>query len=238
MPLRRPLVRLLWWIGGVAAGGLAVLGGLGLRGSGLVAVGIAGMLAASTAVGIARDAPGHDRRSVLESAVQAACWTVGVLLALAGLAVLAGGLVALVTGVVGLTAWLLRRAARSGRSARPTAAPPWPSDAEVLRLPVPPPEEATPVPVDGSAAPASALTTPALGREWLRTSVALGGRLAPADREALVRRREETLDELERRDPAGFARWLADGSPPGSDPADYVRGRPVQEDPTAGTDAA
>jgi hypothetical protein len=236
VPLRRPLVRLMWWIGGVAAGGLAVLGGLGLRGSGLVAVGIAGVLAASTAVGIARDAPGHDRRSVLEYAVQAACWTVGILLALAGLAVLAGGLVALVAGVAGLTAWLLSRAARSGRSARSPAAPPRASAAEVLHLPAPPSEGASPVAVDGASAPASALTTPALGREWLRTSVALGGRLAPADREALVRRREATLDELERRDPAGFARWLADG--PRSDPADYVRGRPVQEDPTAGTDAA
>jgi hypothetical protein len=82
------------------------------------------------------------------------------------------------------------------------------------------------------------LTTSGLGREWLRTTAVLGGRLTPADREALVRRREETLDELERRDRVGFARWLADGPAPGSDPAAYVRGRPVQGDPTAGTDAA
>ena len=85
--------------------------------------------------------------------------------------------------------------------------------------------------------PVTALPTSALGREWLRTTSALDGRLQPAARATIVRRRQETLDELERRDPDGFARWLAAGPLPGSDPAEFVR-RDVRGDQAAGTDAA
>jgi hypothetical protein len=197
-----------------------VVGGLALRGPGLIAVGIAGTLAACIAVGVARDVPGQDRRSMLESAVQASCWTVGVLLALAGVAALAGGLVALLAGSAGGIAWLVTRVARS----RPPAA----SGVEELLRPVP----ATARPMATASSPLSSLTTPALGREWMRTTATLGGRLTSADRAALVRRREETLDELERRDPVGFTRWLATGPAPASDPATYIRV------PPAGTDAA
>jgi hypothetical protein len=83
----------------------------------------------------------------------------------------------------------------------------------------------------------AALPTSALGREWLRTTTALSGRLQPAARESIVRRRQETLDELERRDPVGFARWLADGPIAGSDPAQYLR-PDVRGDQAAGTDVA
>lgn len=239
MPVRRPLVRLLRWSGALCAGVLVVVGGLGLRGPGLVAVGVAGLLAACTAAGIARDDPGHDRRSVLECGLQAAAWTVGVLLTLAGVAALAGGLVAVLVAAVAVTAWLLTRVPWAGRSAgRAAAGSPWPAGVEVLLLPVPLEEGPRPSAVGSASSSVSGLTTPALGREWIRTTAALGGRLSPVERQALVRRREETLDELERRDPAGFARWLADGPGPASDPAAYVRGRPVQGDPTAGTDAA
>ena len=86
--------------------------------------------------------------------------------------------------------------------------------------------------------PVAALSTRALGDEWVRTTAALAGRLSPAARAALVRRREETLDELELRDPEGFAKWLAAGPNSGSDPADYVRGGPAQRGPVADTDAA
>ncbi|OMQ13785.1 hypothetical protein A7K94_0221150, partial [Modestobacter sp. VKM Ac-2676] len=71
------------------------------------------------------------------------------------------------------------------------------------------------------------------GQEWVRTSAALGQVREPRARQELVRRRQEALDELERRDPAGFARWLAEGATVDSDPAVYVSG-----DPAAGSDAA
>ncbi|TQN37694.1 hypothetical protein FHU33_4358 [Blastococcus colisei] len=244
MPVRRPLVRLLCWTGALCGGVLAVVGGLGLQGPGLIAVGLAGLLAASTAVGLARDATGHGGRSLTESAVQAGAWTVGLLLALVGLAALAGGLVALLTGGIGAITWLAVHAARTSRRSAtrpssPTAGPTWPAaGVEVLLLPVPPPEAGTSSTAADRTSSVSGLPTPALGREWLRTSAALAGRLGPADRQALVRRRAETLDELERRNPAGFARWLADGPAPGSDPAAYVRGRSVHGDPTAESDAA
>jgi hypothetical protein len=229
VPVRGPLTRLLWWTGGLAAGALAVVGGLGLRGPGLVAVGVAAMLAACTAVGIARDVPGSDHRSLLEAAVQAAAWTVGILLALGGVAVLAGGLAAVsAAATVALAWWAVRLSRARGRRAGSVAA----RTAPAVDVPF------LPVPDAGGLQSVSGLTTPALGREWLRTTAALRGRLSPSERSALVRRREQTLDELERRDPAGFARWLADGPSPASDPATYLEFRPVQDDPTAGTDAA
>lgn len=232
MPVRGLPARLLRWLGVSCVGVLVVIGGLGLAPAGRVAVGVAGLLAGAIAVGIARDLPRRDRRPALESAVQAAAWTVGGLLTLAGVAALTGGVVAVVVGFAAVGAWLAVRAVRS--SPRPGNARPasWPTaGAEVLRLPVPP--EAP----DGTSGLVG-LSTPALGREWIRTTAALGGRISPVERQALVRRREETLDELERRDPAGFARWLAEGPALGTDPADYVRGRPVQGDPATGTDAA
>jgi hypothetical protein len=238
VPLRGLPARLLRWLGALCLGTLAVLGGLGLEPAGRVAVGVAGMLAGCIAVGIARDLPRHDRRPVLESAVQAASWTVGVLLVLAGIATLTGGVVAVLTGAAALGTWLVVRALRTpalpGRSGRAPARAPWPpAGAEVVRLPV-----HTETPAGDGTSRLSAVSTPALGRDWIRTTAALGGRLTPVERQALVRRREEILDELERRDPAGFARWLADGPALGTDPADYVQGRPVQGDPAAGTDAA
>ena len=42
MPVRRPLARVLLWSGALGVGALGVLGGLSLRGPGLVAVGLAG----------------------------------------------------------------------------------------------------------------------------------------------------------------------------------------------------
>jgi hypothetical protein len=78
-----------------------------------------------------------------------------------------------------------------------------------------------------------ALTVEELGREWLRTSAALASTRAPLARQALVDRRQEALDELERRDPAGFARWLAEAATVDSDPARYVTG-----DSATGYDAA
>jgi hypothetical protein len=84
-----------------------------------------------------------------------------------------------------------------------------------------------------SRPPVSILPTSVLGSDWLQTTVAVRYRLEPAVRQAVVRRRQETLDELERRDPAGFARWMAAAAAMDINPATFVR-----DDPIAGTDAA
>jgi hypothetical protein len=228
VPDRAPSLRVLRWAGLLCAGALAVTGGLALRAPELVAVGVAGTLAACMAAGIAREAPGNPTRSALEAAAAAAGATVVALLVIAGIAVLAGGgavALALVGCVLG---FLLVRAARRRPRAVPQAPTVRPAPTSVVRWP----------PVEH---PVAVLSTPELGQEWLRTSAVLATRLHPAVRHTIVARRQETLDELERRDPRGFGHWLAGGS--GGDPAEFVRGgpvpgRPVQGGPGADTDAA
>ncbi len=246
MPVRGPFTRMLVWLALCCAGVLAVIGGLGLRAPGLVGVALAGALACSIAVGVAREAPRRDRRRIAESAVQATAWTVGVLLVLAGIAALAGGFVALLAAVVGVAPRVTARAVGSGRPPAAAASPPgptpqWAAGVEVPLLPVPPPEPAVPgrpaaAPGATPGAPAvSTMPTSELGEEWLRTTTALSGPLAPLDRLSTVGRRGEVLDELERRDSDGFARWLAAGHVL-SDPAGYVQGHPAQGGPPADTD--
>src|SRR3954468_10467736 len=229
--IRRPVTRVL--LGGalLSAGVLAVVGGLAIGGPGLVGVGLAAALAGCTAAGIAREAPGRGRGTVLEAAVWAACCTAGVVLVVTGVSTVAGGAVAAVV-VLAALAVVAVRWARSQRRRTPAT----PEHGEGRRLRVRPP----PAPPGGARRlrPVSTLSTRALGDEWVRTTAALAGRLSPTARAALVRRREEPLDELERRDPQGFAKWLAAGPASGSDPADYVRGGPAQHGPVADTDAA
>jgi hypothetical protein len=246
-----PLARALWWIGVCCAGALAVVGGLALRGPGLLAVGVGGMLAACTAAGLARESATPQLRSTLEAAVQAAGWTLGGLLVLAGIAALAGGVVAAVWVGAVLAVLLVRTGLRrrspaaGGPGARPAVAPQEPSGAEVLILSMPSSEaEPTSGRSDTAAGaarllpPVADLSTRELGQEWTRTTAALARRLEPAVRECLVHRRGEALDELERRDPDGFGRWIAAGPVSGSDPAEYVRGARRLGGPQAETGAA
>jgi hypothetical protein len=202
----------------LVAGVFAAVGGLALRAPGVIAVGVAGLLAGLTAAAIAHDTPNHSLRSTVESAVFASAGTVGALLVISGTAALLGGPVTVGLIAVAVLGWLLRCGRRSdgeaaragGRRKRPKP------DAARLSLVIDPPD----------AGPVSGLSTPALGREWLRTTAALAGGLDTAARRSIVERREATLDELERRDPDGFGRWLALAEPD-SDPATFVRGGPV-----------
>jgi hypothetical protein len=221
----------------LGAGALAVVGAFAVHGPGLVGVGLAATLAGCTAAGITREAPAHSRGSAVEAAVWASAWTAGVILVVAGVSTVAGGVVATLVVVAAVLAVVALRWARGNRATSATT-----SDrgrhasGDVLRLPVGP---QSPSPAgDSRLLPVETLTTRALGDEWIRTTAALAGRLTPDARTALVRRREEALDELERRDPEGFARWLAAGPVRGSDPADFVRGGPARRGPVADTDAA
>jgi hypothetical protein len=134
---------------------------------------------------------------------------VSALLVLAGVATVAGGVVAVLC-VGAAVAVLLIRFGRSRPPAGRTAAG---APSGVLRFPV--------------AQPVAVLTTPELGLEWTRTTRALAGRLDARVRASLVLRREEVLDELERRDPDGFGRWLAGGPLADSDPSGHVRRGPL-----------
>ena len=72
-----------------------------------------------------------------------------------------------------------------------------------------------------SSADVQALTDAQLSLEWRRSCIELL-RLQPTRdtrrQVKLVERRQAFLDEFEQRSPAGFARWLATGAQPGSDP--------------------
>jgi hypothetical protein len=239
------VTRVLTVVGVVVGGVFAAVGGLALRPPGLVAVGVAGVLAGLTAAAVARDAPGHTWRSTMETAALAVAGVVGALLVVSGTAVLVGGagtVLLVATAAIGVLVRGWRRASaaqrgshgpsdrRSATDAVPLAAvgdpgdgPPVPGRAEPWSDVVPDAATARLLP------PVAGLSTTALGREWLRTTAALSGRLAPAARRRIVDRREATLDELERRDPAGFERWMAGGPAPGSDPAEYVRGGPAAD---------
>jgi hypothetical protein len=132
---------------------------------------------------------------------------------IAGLTVLAGGAVAAIAGagsaVVVAIALLLRARKVWWKRHGPQAL--WP---------------------DRSAIPVSHLPTSALANEWRRTSAAWPGQVDARTRQVLVQRRQEVLDELERRDPIGFARWLAAGASAAGDPAPFMQG-----DGADGTDA-
>ena len=124
---------------------------------------------------------------------------------------LAGAAVTALAAVSVLGLLLVRWAVRAARADRATTAS-WPGE---------------------TRPPVSVMSVPALGEEWVRSSAELARVRDPRTRQELVRRRQEALDELERRDPAGFTRWLEDGATVDSDPAAYVSG-----DPAAGSEAA
>jgi hypothetical protein len=221
-----PVVRTLAGLGLVCATVLAVASSVVLHGAVVVVV----LLAAGVAAGAGFVAPNDGRAAAVEWAWKAAAATVAVIVLVTGVVVLAGGVVAaLVSGLAAVVVGALRllKTRSAGRDGAQ-------------------PRGATPVTGAGNEAPAlaaswaSLLQPPVsllgisdLGSEWLRTTSALASPVESATRQQIIERRQETLDELERRDPAGFARWLAAGAAGDSDPATFLR-----EDRTTGRDAA
>ena len=194
---------------------LAAVGGISLGGAGLIGVALAAVVAGCLGAGIAREGD-HLGRSPVDAAWRTAVGTVAVLLLLSGCVVLAGGAV---TGLVVVSVLALLLARWALRAARAEA---W---APAMGTGTPP--------AGGDGRWVRGLSVQELGREWVRSSAALAGARDLLTRQELVRRRQEALDELERRDPAGFARWLEGGATVDSDPAEYVSG-----DPAAGSEAA
>lgn len=216
MPVRALLARSALALLVLLGAALAAVGGVSLGGSGLVAVALVAVVAGCLAAGVARDGESpRPRQAAVDAAWRTAVGTVAVLLVLSGSIMLAGGAVTFLLVACGLGALVVRWALRSARSRRPAPA------ADVVPL------------AGATGHDVRAMPVEALGREWLRTSAALAQARGAQERQALVDRRHAALDELERRDPVGFARWLAEGATVDSDPARYVSG-----DPAAGYDAA
>lgn len=75
-------------------------------------------------------------------------------------------------------------------------------------------------PVDGPPMPT--LPTPDLCWEWRRSYLAVIRASKPDELIRIVALRAAYLDELERRDPPGFRRWLDSGARAASDPGRYL----------------
>jgi len=70
--------------------------------------------------------------------------------------------------------------------------------------------------------PTTTMDGPALCLAWRRTSTVLGRERSSSVVEALVQRRQELLDEMERRNGDGFRAWLASGARASGDPSRYI----------------
>jgi len=130
-----------------------------------------------------------------------ACLVLAGLLATVGGALTATVLVLLVAGGLG--------ACYYHRVAPPTA--PEPHDGSVSR-PVPP-------------VPVADLATEDLCVAWRRSYFLLILATDEPARRRVVQRRQDFLDEIERRDRRGFLRWLDSGAKAGSDPSPYLTTR-------------
>jgi len=92
--------------------------------------------------------------------------------------------------------------------------------------PVPPPATALPLSAEVRPPSLATLSTPELCLAWRRSYLALGDLPTGPARGELVMLRQSMLDELERRDPAGFHRWLNAGARAGGDPGRYLAAGP------------
>lgn len=230
--MRRSPRRLLMVIGGVLASAVVVVGGISVPPAGLAAIALIAIAAGCLIAGKVRESGAHSRFSAVEAAVLGGAATAGVALLVAGLVVLTGGPAAIVI-VVALGVAVALEATVRQRSAgrlRPRRAPGPAAGLPSEPRPAGRPPSAGMVPL---LRPVGSLPTEALGREWLLSTSVLASLMDVGTRQSIVRRRQELLDEMERRDRAGFARWLAAGPRPGSDPATFLHG-----DAAADSDAA
>jgi len=150
-----------------------------------------------------------------KSAALAAVGTVAVsgLLAVLGAVVLLGvGLLAACSPVV------VRRLSSHLPQPPPTVTQPPPTVTQLTR---PDPPTSTP-----SLAGWHSLSDTELCWRWRTSFTALQRAVSPTARLGVLETRSALLDELARRDPVGFARWLDGGARAASDPTRYFTGTP------------
>jgi hypothetical protein len=199
---RSRLRRALAGVAAAPAVFLALVSSVVLHGATLLAVAVLAVLAAAVAAG------SLEEHRVARAWITAGA-TVAVVMVVTGIGVLAGARVAVLACGLGVVAagaaWLWRglRGRTAGADDRAAALSAGRQD---------------------PAAPVSGLSTAALAREWRRTTTALVSGLDQAARQRVVRRRGDVLDELERREPRAFDRWLAAAAEDG-DPGEFFGGR-------------
>lgn len=148
----------------------------------------------------------------------------GGLLTVTGLVLLLGSASgpALLLLVITFAVWLWHRS-------RSRAAPhvdPWRAVQNFLLRTAQGPDQVRPTasPVPYSVPVPADLSTPELCLAWQRTYHVLLEGTTDIPRDTIVALRGRLLDEIERRDPAGFTRWLETGARAGSDPGRYLTG--------------
>lgn len=205
---------------------LAVVGGLGLEGSAFVGLGVVSALVAAGRAGAAWEESRAGEVALVAWAWTAAC-TAGGLLVLCGAALLVGTAATLLAAALLAAAALVLRRPAPGHTAPAGTPLPDESESPVVLSPLHPAAPTFRIGSTGSTRtvlpPVRFLSNRSLGEEWLRTTALLDVSPDPLTPEAVAARRASILDELERRDPDGFARWLGDGADRGSNPAEFLR---------------
>lgn len=204
---------------------LAVVGGLGLDGSAVFGLVVVTALVGGVWAGAAWEESRAGDMALVAGA-RAAVRTGGGLLVVCGAALLVGTAVTLLAGALLAVAAVVLHRPDPSRAA--PAGLPLPEEPErpVVLSPLHPAAPSFRIGSAGSARtalpPVRILSSRSLGEEWLRTTAVLDAAPDPLTREAVAARRAAVLDELERRDPEGVARWLADGTARGGNPAEFL----------------
>ncbi|MHA6795503.1 hypothetical protein ACVGVM_18595 [Pseudonocardia bannensis] len=132
--------------------------------------------------------------------------------------------VLLVGAAAAITTMALRGAARDRRPPAANPGPPPPPPPEHPGRPEPDRSSAPPPQPERTSCPVPTLSTEMLCWEWRRSYVEVCRATDPAHLSRLVLLRAAYLDELERRDPEGFRKWLDSGARAAGDPARFVAG--------------
>ena len=208
---------------------LAVVGGTALDGSAVFGLGVVTALVGAAWAGAAWEESRAGDLALVAGA-RAAALTVGGLLVLCGAALLVGTPATLVAGALLAAAAVVLRRPDPSRAAPAGAPLPDEPESPVVLSPLHPLAPSFRIGSAGSARtvlpPVRILSSRSLGEEWLRTTALLDAAPEPHTREAVAARRASVLDELERRDPEGVARWLALGTDRGGNPAEFLRDEP------------
>jgi hypothetical protein len=189
-------------IGRIALAALVgVLAVIGLLESAAVALGL-GFVLATLAGLLGYAATQHGSRAPRPTVLGCAAAGLCTPLVLAGLAALLGQ-VAVPVVLLGLTGtgwWYLRHDRTRGEPA------------------------AVDTGTDGAATDLTALTDVQLGRAWRSSHAGLGRARTAAELARLCAVRRRQLDEMERRNPSGFHRWIGSGSWVTGDSAPFLGG--------------
>jgi hypothetical protein len=158
------------------------------------------------------------------AAINAIGTIVGIYLVIGVIVLLGATLGALLlSAAVAVVAHRVRRSRRTAAAAEPPPAPALPADSRQPRPALLPDDAAT-------------ATTFQLCRAWRVSYLMLDNTPDPVRLAEIASIRRAYLDELDRRDPDGFRRWIEDGARAAGDPARYIcpgSASPEREDDAA-----